>query len=78
MKATIKLIRNILAKFNLITNLTAKNLALHQQLIAMNRTIKRSQIKTIKKEAKSADDLIIIYTHHELVLGFLNPISPVL
>ncbi len=46
MKTTIKLVRNILAKFNLIANLTAKNLALHQQLIVMNRSIKRPQIKT--------------------------------
>ena len=46
MKTTIKLIRNILEKFNLIANLTAKNLALYQQLIVMNRTIKRPQIKT--------------------------------
>jgi len=35
MKTTIKLIRNILEKFNLIANLTAKNLALHQQLIVL-------------------------------------------
>ncbi len=46
MKTTIKLIRNILAKFNLIANLTAKNLALHQQLILLNCSIKRQQIKT--------------------------------
>ncbi|MCP5007120.1 MAG: helix-turn-helix domain-containing protein [Planctomycetes bacterium] len=46
MKKTIKLIRNILEKFNLIVNLTAKNLALHQQLIVLNRSIKRPQIKT--------------------------------
>ncbi len=46
MKTTIKLIRNILEKFNLIVNLTAKNLALHQQLIVLNRSIKRPQIKT--------------------------------
>ncbi len=46
MKKTIKLIRNILEKFNLIANLTAKNLALHQQLIVLNRSIKRPQIKT--------------------------------
>ncbi len=46
MKTTIKLIRNILEKFNLIANLTAKNLALHQQLIVLNRFIKRPQIKT--------------------------------
>ncbi len=39
MKTTIKLIRNILEKFNLIANLTAKNLALHQQLIVLNRSI---------------------------------------
>ncbi|MCP5005867.1 MAG: hypothetical protein GY941_18310 [Planctomycetes bacterium] len=45
MKTTIKLIQNILEKFNLIANLTAKNLALHQQLIVMNRSIKRPQIK---------------------------------
>ncbi len=46
MKTTIKLIQNILEKFNLIANLTAKNLALHQQLIVLNRSIKRPQIKT--------------------------------
>ncbi len=46
MKTTIKLIRNILEKFNLIANLTAKNLALHQQLIVLNRSIKRPQLKT--------------------------------
>ncbi|MCP5005571.1 MAG: hypothetical protein GY941_16785 [Planctomycetes bacterium] len=46
MKKTIKLIRNILEKFNLIANLTVKNLALHQQLIVLNRSIKRPQIKT--------------------------------
>ncbi len=46
MKKTIKLIQNILTKLNLIANLTAKNLALHQQLIILNRTIKRPQIKT--------------------------------
>ncbi len=46
MKATIKLIQNILEKFNLIANLTAKNLALHQQLIILNRSIKKPQIKT--------------------------------
>ncbi len=46
MKTTIKLIRNSLAKFNLIANLTAKNLALHQQLVVLNRSIKRPQIKT--------------------------------
>ena len=45
MKTTIKLIRNILEKFNLIANLTAKNLALHQQLIVLNRSTKRPQIK---------------------------------
>ena len=46
MKTTIKLIRNILEKFNLIANLTTKNLALHQQLIVLNRSIKKPQIKT--------------------------------
>ncbi|MCP4976084.1 MAG: integrase, partial [Maribacter sp.] len=46
MKIIIKLIRNILAKFNLIANLTVNNLALHQQLIVLNRSIKRPQIKT--------------------------------
>ena len=46
METTIKLIRNILKKFNLIANLTAKNLALHQQLIDLNRSIKSPQIKT--------------------------------
>ncbi len=45
-KTTIKLIRNTLAKFSLIANLTAKNLALHQQLIVLNRSIKRPKIKT--------------------------------
>ncbi len=46
MKIIIKLIRNILAKFNLIANLTVNTLALHQQLIVLNRSIKRPQIKT--------------------------------
>ena len=46
MKTTIKLVRNILEKFNLIANLTAKGLALHQQLIVLNSSIKRPQIKT--------------------------------
>ena len=46
MKTTIILIRNSLAKFNLIANFTAKNLALRQQLIVLNRSIKRPQIKT--------------------------------
>ena len=46
MNITIILIRNSLAKFNLIANFTAKNLALHQQLIVLNRSIKRPQIKT--------------------------------
>ena len=46
MKTTIKLIQNIFAKLNLISNLTAKNLALHQQLLVLNRSIKRPQIKT--------------------------------
>ncbi len=46
MKIIIKLIRNILARLNLIANLTAKNLDLHQQLIVLNRSIKRPQIKT--------------------------------
>ena len=46
MKITIKFIQNILEKFNLIANLTTKNLALHQQLIVLNRSIKRPQIKT--------------------------------
>jgi len=36
MKTTIKLIRNILEKFNLIANLTDKNLALRQQLADVN------------------------------------------
>ena len=35
MKTTIKLIQNIFAKLNLISNLTAKNLALHQQLFSI-------------------------------------------
>ncbi len=46
MKTTITLKLNILEKFNLIANLTAKNLALHQQLIVLNRSIKKPQIKT--------------------------------
>ena len=46
MKATIKRIRNVLEKFNLIANRTVKNLALHQQLIVLNRSIKRPQLKT--------------------------------
>ncbi len=45
MKTAIRLIRNIFEKFNLIAYLTAKNLALHQQLIVLNRSIKRPQIK---------------------------------
>ena len=40
------LLKTLLSRFNLIANLTAKNLALHQQLIVMNRSIKRPQIKT--------------------------------
>jgi hypothetical protein len=43
---TINFIKTLLSKFNLIANLTAKNLALHQQLIVLNRSIKRPQIKT--------------------------------
>ena len=46
MKKTINFIKIILSKFNLITNLTAKNLALRQQLIVLNRSIKKPQIKT--------------------------------
>ncbi|MBT3878472.1 MAG: hypothetical protein HOF76_05385 [Candidatus Scalindua sp.] len=46
MKTTIKLMQNILEKFNLIANLTAKFLTLHQQLIVLKRSIKRPQIKT--------------------------------
>jgi hypothetical protein len=38
--------KTLLSKFNLIANLTVKNLALHQQLIVLNRSIKRPQIKT--------------------------------
>ncbi len=46
MKKTIDFIKTILSKCNLIANLTAKNLALHQQLIVLNRSIKRPQIET--------------------------------
>jgi transposase InsO family protein len=46
MKRTINFIKTLLSKFNLIANLTAKNLALQQQLIILNRSIKRPQIKT--------------------------------
>lgn len=46
MKKTLNFIRTLLSKFNLIANLTAKNLALRQQLIVFNRSIKRPQIKT--------------------------------
>ncbi len=45
MQKTINFIKTILSKCNLIANLTAKNLALHQQLIVLNRSIKRPQIK---------------------------------
>ena len=46
MKKTINFIKTILSKFNLIANLTAKNLALRQQLIILNRSIKRPKINT--------------------------------
>jgi hypothetical protein len=46
MKKTITFVKTFFARFNLIANLTAKNLALHQQLIVLNRSIKRPQIKT--------------------------------
>ena len=46
MKITISFIKTILSRFNLIANLIAKNLALRQQLIVLNRSIKRPQIKT--------------------------------
>ena len=46
MKKTINFIKTFLAKFNLIANLIAKNLALHKQLIVLNRSIKKPQIKT--------------------------------
>jgi hypothetical protein len=46
MKKMIKFIKTILSKFNLIANLTANNLALRQQLIVLNRSIKRPQLKT--------------------------------
>ena len=46
MKITIKLIKDIITTFNLIANLTARNLALHQQLVALNRSIIKPQIKT--------------------------------
>ncbi len=45
MKKTINFIKTTLSRFNLIANLTAKNLALYQQLIVLNRSIKRPQIK---------------------------------
>ncbi|MHC4270167.1 MAG: helix-turn-helix domain-containing protein [Planctomycetota bacterium] len=56
MKNIIKSIKTFLSKFNLIANLTAKNLALHQQLIVLNRSIKRPQIK-----AKDCLFWIILY-----------------
>ena len=43
MKKTINFIKTILSKFNLITSLIANNLALHQQLVVLNRSIKRPQ-----------------------------------
>ncbi len=46
MKKTITFVKTFFSRFNLIANLTAKNLALHQQLIVLNRSIKRPQIKT--------------------------------
>ena len=46
MKKTINFIKTFLAKFNLIANLTDKNLALHQQLIVLNRSTKRLRLKT--------------------------------
>ncbi len=46
MEKTIKYIKTILSKFNLITSLIANNLALRQQLIVLNRSVKRPQIKT--------------------------------
>ena len=46
MKKTINFIQDVLSKFNLVVNLTAKNLALHQQPIVLNRSVKRPQIKT--------------------------------
>ncbi len=45
MKATIYLIKIVLSKFNLVANLTAKNLALHQQLIDLNHSIKKTHVK---------------------------------
>jgi hypothetical protein len=44
-KKLIKLIKTFLSKFNLISNLTAENLALRQQLIVLNRSIKRPKFK---------------------------------
>ena len=46
MKKIINFIKTFPTKFNLISNLTAKNLALRQQLLILNRSIKRPQIKT--------------------------------
>jgi len=46
MKKTITFVKSFFSRFNLIANLTTKNLALQQQLIVMNRSIKRPQIKT--------------------------------
>ena len=46
MKRTISFTKIILSKLNLIADLTARNLALHQQLLVLNRSIKRPQIKT--------------------------------
>ncbi len=45
MKKIINFTKTLLSKFNLIANLTAENLALRQQLIVLNRSIKRPQIK---------------------------------
>ena len=46
MKTAINFIKTLFSKFNLIANLTVRNLALQQQLIVLNRSIKRPQIKT--------------------------------
>ena len=46
MKKAINFIKDILTKLNLIANLTARNLALYQQLVALNRSIRKPQIKT--------------------------------
>ncbi len=45
MKNITKFIKSFLSEFNLIANLTVENLALHQQLSVLNRSIKRPKFK---------------------------------